>query len=345
MNKAILTDAVTALDDDILANAAIYGRDLPHSSRKRRAAWRWGSIAASLAVVVLTALAAVWWFAPPTVMQDELMITALEIDGYVAEYDHIRDLSRAEKAALTLRRGEVFKTYETYTLYRIKGTDDLAYLIREDRHNGELSLLEFHAFVTVKPGDHRFEFEADPPTLAEQWSIIFGVDGAEDIRRVTFSKGPSGYGVEAAVEVPTVVLTEADEVAVWYGILAPLRCDVTARPVVIIGPDSPAYTDPVSPAPLTIQTMRRITVEFVGGRTVSLKFYSTDRVIQVAYNYGFLSEEDSRRLIQLAEIDTTYRNWGTNQKPSGNDDNATSRPRPGNEIETEMPIDMDHMGS
>ncbi len=340
MKQEKLLDAVTSLEPDILETHETYRRACPTARRKRRIA-TWGATAAC---ALLVAFGALWFFAAPAVdtTEDTLTIHFAPVGDYLAEYYMVTDLTHAEEAFLPLRLGELYVSDVTHEFFRVKGEDDLVYLIRRNHDaEGTLSLFEFACFTDMMPGSEVYPL----PTLAEGWALIYGAEGAEDIETVTFEKGHARYGVEESVTVPTVTLTDPAAIARFYEAFGPLgECETALRQ---ISPNSREYLD--GEQPLTVQTMRRVTVTFVGGRTESYELFATDNALRVSNRrYGSLAEDDLDWVIETAGIDLAWRDWGTDKEAPPQDaaDNAgneitSPRPAPGNTVETEKLPDVD----
>ncbi len=344
MTHDLLTDAVTSLDSDILAGYEAY-RAAGVSPKTKRRLVRWGALAASF---LLVAFAGLWLFLPPGVQEDSLIILLLDppdAQDYVLEYQRgTQRAYRAEPAILSLRKGEFYMENDTERFYRVKGTDDLAALIGERKDTGKLHLYKFVGFSL-----HMFyeEEERPMPSLGEVWSIVYGVEGAEDIRRVTFEQIHVSCPYEREIPIPEVTLTAKEDIARFYDWMrSPTYEGYTlwAHPVECTSPDYLA-----GKTPLTVQTARRVTVEFGSGESMKLDFYAADGVLRL-WNYAVyaLSDTAAAWLTDVADIDLAYRDHGTVKEPpkGAHEGEAAGEvatlPIASDVTETETPMDIGH---
>ncbi len=301
-------DAVSAVDDDILANSERF-RAAGLSPKKKRRLVQWSAAAASF---LLIAVLGVWLSLPVGGLYVENCAYEMILDTgeSVMLYERLDRISRAESAVLPLRRGALFMETPTYRYYRVKGADDLYHLIGE-RLDGTGRTYLF-AFSTFSPNMPEKEEARRVPPVGEQWKLIFGVESASDIRRVTFEKGIAPQDTEKVVPVPTVTLTDAADVSDFYAALSPLTYSGFISPA-WINSTSNEYLE--GRTPLSIQTMRRVTVEFRNGRTCTLSLYPESHTMQIGnglYYNGF-SDDALAWLIDRAEIDMVYRDYGTDK--------------------------------
>ncbi len=335
MNKDVWTDAVTSLDLDILAAYEQYRISGARAHKRKRRLGRFGAVAASLAVLIA---AAAWLFAPMDLAeQNVLHVTFIRNGDYVMSYSYKDSPSRFTQWLLPSRRGEFYAENEHLRFYRLKGEGDVTRLIaeRKDGTNGQ-QLITLDCFCAIYPFEER-ETVYPLPTIGEIFSMVYGVDGAMDLLRVTFEKGSAPHEIEAAVPVRTVTVTDADTLAYLYDLLAPVGY-TEGLAVSEIDCNDSAYLD--GKLPLTVQTMRVVTLEFVGGATCRFSLYATPDGFVIGDGllgtgtYASLPAE-AAPLLAIAAIDTTYRYWGTHR---GDTPNGWFHDKPSGEVGTEEAI-------
>ncbi len=333
-------DAVSALDADILARAEMY-RTAGLSPKKKRRLVGWGAVAASF---LLVALVGVWLFLPSGVQENALIILLLDppdTEDYVMEYHRESGYTyRAEPAVLSLRKGEFYMENDTERFYRVKGADDLTSLIGVRKDTGTMHLYRFSGFSPYM----FYEEEKRPmPSLGEIWSLIYGADSAADIRRVTFEQIHVSCPYEREIPIPKISLTDKEDVARFHAAAAPLAYDGYIGSPNLVECTSTAYLDGTTP--LTVQTARRVTVEFASGSTMKLELYAADGVLCLwnFANYA-VSEADLAWLVEAAAIDLAWRDHGTvKEPPKGAHEgqgNEVASPEPAPPTETEKPVDV-----
>ncbi len=342
MTQDLLTDAVSALDDDILNN---YEADrAANAALRKRRRMRRCALAASFLLVVAAGL---WLFLPLGAATEEGLIIVLldppDDKDYVVQYRREGDsyAYRAESAILALRQGELYMENEAERYYRVKGADDLATLIGERKDTGKRYVYTFSHFTPYMADE---ETARSMPALGEIWSMIYGVEDASDIRRVTLEPMHVSCPHDRDLPIPTVTLTEAADLARFYAIMAPLDYQGELLHHNPVECASPEYLE--GNTPLTVQTCRDVTVEFKSGEVFRLDFFAPEGAVR-AWNhadYATLSDADRAWLIGKAEIDLAYRDWGTVKEdpaptpPSANGTVVT----PPSTYETEKPVDAGH---
>ncbi len=311
MTHDLLTDAVTSLDADILANYEAYHAARLSPQKKRRLT-RWGALAASFLFI---AFAGLWLFLPPQVNEDALVILLLDPpddEQYVLEYQRGSGRTyRAEPAILALRKGDFYMENDTECFYRVKGADDLTSLIGERKDTGKLHLYTFCGFSLHM----LYEEEKRPmPSPGEVWSMIYGADDAGGIRRVTFEEIHVSCEMEREIPIRKVTLTDPDDLAHFYSLIAPMTYEGYTLKAAPVECTSPEYLD--GKVPLTVQTARRVTVEFKSGKTMKMDLHTAAGVVRLwnFANYA-LSDAACAWLVSTAEIDLAYRDWGTVKDP------------------------------
>ncbi len=335
------------IDADILENyeAFLAAETAP---RRRRGLLRRGALAASL---VLLFGVGMWMFLPMGMWQGSencLMLAVIDTGEFVMHYQGEDHHYRAEPMVLDLRRGALFWESDNGRYYKLKGRDDLRQLIYERHGTGELILLTFTSFAPNMPE------QADThtmPTLGEVWAMIYGAKCAEDISRVTFEQIHVSCEYERAISIPAVTLTDGEDLARFYENMAPLAYEKHLYNVQGVQCTSNEYLDGTTP--LTVQTARRVVVEFASGETMKMDFYAADGVFHLWNSSGYAPPTDILAwLIDTADIDLAYRDHGTvkgpqkgeHEMPKDNPENETAVPPPAPlQTETEKPIDVGHM--
>lgn len=273
-----------------------------------------------------------WFFLPPmTVQNNDLRLVVIRVDDRLISYEILKTsvMSRFEKARLPDEAGEVLVRHKDCTFYRVAGESDLFYLIMVDGE-GKTSVLEYEDYVPTVGMDmtdsllteNGWFTEEDiaalnvtaPPTMGEAWETVYGVTAADELKSIRFAKvyGFEG-GVESRVRVKAVTVRDQESLARLYGMLVPMiPADYNQNlDYGLVGAHDEAYLK--GEAPLCSQTARDLTITLESGRRVILTYYpATGLVCQRGTRfYAMLSKADNEWLIELAEIDMSWKDWGT----------------------------------
>ena len=273
-----------------------------------------------------------WFFLPPMgVFNDDLRIVVIRVDDRLISYEILDTdrLSPFERMLLPDEAGEVLVRHKDCTFYRVAGESDLFYLIMVDGE-GKTSVLEYEDYVPTVGMDmtdsllteNGWFTEEDiaalnvttPPTMGEAWETVYGVTSADELKSIRFAKvyGFEG-GVESRVRVKAVTVRDQESLARLYGILVPMiPADYNQKlDYGLVGAHDEAYLK--GEAPLCAQTARDLTVTLESGRRVTLTYYpATGLLCQRGTRfYTMLSKADNEWLIELAEIDMSWKDWGT----------------------------------
>ena len=328
-----LLDAVAYIDPDLIEEAENRG------VTRRPALWK--RIVRAAAVFLLFAVGigvlGLWLFVPMDGGEEALRVSYVQIGDRLALYTAVRT-SRFDRLTLPYRTGEL---YAGSFVYRVKGSDNLAVLLRE-KGDGTLEPYRFRSFVPIGEdslGWLRFA-ETDPPidpdslrrggtyAFGEVLELIYSVNSPEEFAGVRFSKADfDRSSVGKRVSVDPVSVKDAESLGRIWDILRRLvRAEEEAVPAARIGAESPAYLDAM--APLSIQTDREVTVRLKNGEELRFLYSPGSGTFSenMSVLYEPIEEADNRWLTELAEIDTAWRDWGTNPLPFGAETAVPEKP-------------------
>ncbi len=290
----------------------------------------WVAAAAGLCACLLGFSA--WFFLPPMgVFNDDLRTVVIRVDDRLISYEILDTdtLSPFERMLLPDEAGEVLIRHKDCTFYRVAGTSDLFYLIMVDG-DGKTSVLEYEDYVPTMGIDmtdsllteNGWFTEEDiaalnvttPPTMGEAWETVYGATSADGLQSIRFEKVHAYEGgVESKVRVKAVTVRDQETLARLYGMLVPMiPADYGQEPDFgIVGAHDEAYLK--GEAPLCAQTARDLTVTLASGRRVKLSYYPATGLLHQRGTrfYTMLSKTDNEWLIDLAEIDMSWKDWGT----------------------------------
>lgn len=316
------------LDEGMLNEAP----PVPVVKRKKRRAL-WGAIAACICVCLLGFSA--WFFVPPmTVTPNDLRLVVIRIDDRLVSYEILKTntMSRFERMLLPDEPGEVLCTHGGNTFYRPKGADDLAYVIQE-RSDGSYAVLKFSDYVSVTGIDMTDSLLTEngwftdmdiaalngitKPTMGEILETVYNVATPEDIQSIRFEKDHAYEGgVEGKVRIKAVTVKDSEALARLYNLLAPMIPSDYAQKLDFGHVDARDEAYLRGEAPLSAQVNRDLTLTLVSGRRVTLSYYpATGLLYQHGTGlYSALSEADNKWLMDLAEIDMDWKDWGTEKE-------------------------------
>ena len=235
---------------------------------------KWAAVAACICLVVGAAAATVMQSSHSGgTVQEQLLAatkssgamntaareTELPIEGRIAVYEQIyvgsaaavdRQDSPDSTEKLQPFVGDIYTQYGESSWYRVKGMDEIKYLISEDTE-GTLRLWEYRSFlvmdgilatacfVTETPEDELAEIEnstreqfpdADlsPYTYGDVYRIIYNVESADDIVSITAAPSKSNntdFGKQIQKQVGTHIYDDRDSITLFYGITANVACN------------------------------------------------------------------------------------------------------------------------
>lgn len=316
-----LMRALSYADDEYITEAA----PVHVKPSKRRFLKSLTALAASL-LILITGYFSLWLFLPeanvngffPFVTQgtDEVLrFTVCRIDDRLAIYYFEDDLSRFEEWRLERKLGEVYFSHAKGTFYRIKGEDNLEYLIYKVHGNPKLSLLKFDSLfvfdsldTALQSGWHtdggilsRTDLESlryeDQPSFGEILEKIYGVRTAEGIKKVELSYR---FGEKKS----TATLKDTDETAHFYSLLFEVqRADIeTTREIYNLLHDKEAYQD--GTAARREEWAQKVTVCIQSGAEITITYYPTDGLLCQGTDswYVPLTNAQNKALLSLLGI-------------------------------------------
>ena len=323
MTQEKLIDAITYLDSDILNRYFDMKADLAAKKKPRKRTWvKWASMAACFALLVSASL---WLFVPGLGTYEQVEIsTSIKLgDDYVASYSQVKDMSNFDRLTLESKIGDLYLETEPQKLYKLKGHDDIAQLIIVSA-DGDTRLFRFSNM------DY-WETDAEPFSFGFLLENIFNVKNAEDIKSIKFEKAIySNKDYYKMVKVNTVTVTDNEQIEKLFNVFGAL-IDTEITFSERIDHHSEKYLN--GTLPLSIQTQRKVTMEFENGTSVEMLFdpyYKQLRWKGTNYFEGF-AEEDLNWLIEIADINMDHVDYGTvfDEFNEGGEE-VTDRPRPAN---------------
>ena len=317
-------------------------------ARRRRRGLKW-AVAACICVGLLAFAA--WFFVPPSVVvPNSARFTVIRVEDRLASYRYIntRVMSRFEKFLLPDTPGELLAIHGGCRFYCAEGEDDLVYILQE-KGNGDYDLLTFDGYVSFVGIDMTESYwytsgwltdedlaalqNDEEPTMMDLLDTIYSVASAEDIEWVRFSKsGAYNGGVSKKVKVKSVTVTDREAINRLYGLFSGFHTEEYGQQhdYGYVNTHDEAYL--TGQKPLSAQVNRELTIRLTSGRDIICQYYPATGLLQqnVYEMHTNLSEEDNTWLIDLAEIDMEWRDWGTEAPPSNGEDceTATEPPMP-----------------
>lgn len=298
--------------------------------KKRRALWM--AVAASLCVCLMAFSA--WFFIPPMGVQtQELRLTTVRIGHRLASYRVVKTegMSRFERVLLPRTPGEAVCVHGDTTFYRIKGAEDLIYLLGEA--DGQYTLYEFEHFISLVGVDMRQSYWFDAGWLTEEdvdaldcetqhnmgeiLDTVYRVTSGGDLKRIRMGKSSShGGGVGKKVTVPTVTVKDGETLERLYRLVSSMTPTEVGQTMDFGGAEAHDESYLNGEVPLSAQTDRRMVLTLEGGYEIAIHYYPTTGLLYQprSNQYVYLSDADNEWLISLAEIDMEWRDWGT-EKP------------------------------
>ncbi len=329
MNAMDFLTLLGDLDEGVLAQTP----NVPVKKRKKRRTL-WVAAAACFCACLLGFSA--WFFLPPMgSTTNELILTTLRVENRLACYRvvDIEQMSRFEQIFLPDTPGEILCTHGSTTFYRIEGADDLIYLLGEA--DGRYTLYEFEHFTSLVGVDMResywyetgwltdedlaaFDCETEP-TMGEIMTLIYGVTSEEGMESIRFERSHNYRGgVDEKVKVKKVTVKDGETLERLYSLISsmtPVAVGQTMDFGTVHAHDD-AYLS--GEAPLSSQTVRRMVLTLDNGYQPIINYYpATGLLYQPGSNqYVVLSASDNAWLIDLAEIDMEWKDWGTEKAPA-----------------------------
>ena len=271
--------------------------------KKKKNGWvKWASMAACFALIMSVSL---WLFVPGLGTSEHVAIyTSIKFgDVYSASYSQVNDMSNFDKLTLESKIGDLYLETETQKFYKIKGHDDIAQLIIVSE-DGDTRLFRFSNM------DY-WETDAEPFSFGFLLENIFNVKNADDIKSIRFEKASfSKTDISKKVKVNTVTVTDDEQLGKLYEIFGSLD-DTKIEFTKYIDHRSEEYLN--GTLPLSIQTIRKVTMEFENGTSIELRFdpYYKNLRLKNTNSFEGFAEEDLNWLIDLAKINMEHVDYGT----------------------------------
>ena len=291
--------------------------------KKKKNGWvKWASMAACFALIMSVSL---WLFVPGLGTSEHVAIyTSIKFgDVYSASYSQVNDMSNFDKLTLESKIGDLYLETETQKFYKIKGHDDIAQLIVVS-DDGDTHLFRFSNM------DY-WESDVEPFNFAFVLENIFNVKNADDIKSIRFEKASfSKTDISKKVKVNTVTVIDDEQLGKLYEIFGSLY-DTKIEFTKYIDHRSEEYLN--GTLPLSIQTIRKVTMEFENGTSIELRFdpYYKNLRLKNTNSFEGFAEEDLNWLIDLAKINMEHVDYGTvNEDIKEGVGEVTETPRPAN---------------
>lgn len=245
MKNERLAYAIGKINDDLIYGAV--------NDIKKKHGWhRWIAVAACVCLAV-GAAAALWSSGGPKTVQEQLLAatktrggmdtaaveTMIPVEGRIAVYEQIyagkstgSGIDGPESPDSTENLlpfiGEIYIQYGERIWYRVKGMDEIKYLISEDAA-GTLRLWEYRSFL-VMDGILAQAPDADlsPYTYGDVYRIIYNVESADDIMSITAAPSTSNntdLGRTIQKQVGTHTYNDRDVITLFYDITVTVVCN------------------------------------------------------------------------------------------------------------------------
>ena len=269
MKSERLAYAFGKINDDLIYGAV--------NDTKKKYGWRGWFAAAACVCLVVGAAVALWPSGGKETVQEQLLAaiktggtmdtaaveTTIPVDSRIAVYEQIYagnstgigiDGPESPDSTKNLQPfvGNIYIQYGENIWYRVKGMDEIKYLISEDAA-GTLRLWEYRSFLVMDSilaqargdgatdyelaeieGDTRAQFpDADlsPYTYGDVYRIIYNVAGADDIVGITAAPSTSNntdFGKQIQKQVGTHTYDDRDSVALFYDSTVNVVCNSAA---------------------------------------------------------------------------------------------------------------------
>jgi len=317
------------------------------SFRPKRRFGRLAAAAASVVFVLAAGLFTMWLNAPANTGYSEqiLKTTILPIDGWLAEYQILDDydITNYEKLTVFSKPRELLAARSDASYYRLKDDTGIYRLIRVN-NDGSEELLQFRRFSINLPENmtRSVWYELGLLTDEDLNGLYYGkthnfgyvlesiheVTSADGIKSVRFADaGVDNTRVGEKIKIKEVTLRDEASLERFYEILASLtRTDDSYRGGRVFTSDEAYLSGEV---PLSEQTEREVIITLKSGVSLSFVFQPTENRLFENYTimYDPIPPEDTAWLIEAAGIDMEWRDWGTNEQPTGSE--TTSLPKTG----------------
>ncbi|MBQ8518586.1 MAG: hypothetical protein IJ455_03130 [Agathobacter sp.] len=218
MKNKHLLNLIGEIDDRHIEEAA------PVAKKKHSSLWVKGIVAACICILV----GHTYSYLNPTSLDSILNNNFTRVDmGYATTHvttstmqeDYKAEYGRVSAAGYRLKSlvGEEYTHNDSVKWYRVKGYENIKYLIQEDAY-GDFSLWCFESFVVS---------EGETYTYGDILRIIYNVDSAEDIVSITtspFKANNSDEGKAMQAEVGTHTYTDREDILAFYNIVKKVIC-------------------------------------------------------------------------------------------------------------------------
>ena len=324
------------------ADADTGAEDVP--PKKKHLGWirRIGAAAACFLVLLTVGYCFADWYYPMGAHEEVLRIKPLVLYNRLMSYELVR-LGEGQRAMLPHRRGEYVGNLQGTEVWHLQSREDYAELIFHDGETWQLgkinqynSLAEGWTYDPIEDADWAFGSLLSPEewanidtstyTMAEVLRNIYVAESAGDIAWVRFERDDiDNTQIGRSVKVKTVTLRDEAEIALVWEImdgLTPLSHHAE-RP-------QPKVTRPEDVR--AVQVARNVTVKFKNGAVLEFEYNPAGGedcalFYRIAgYDYFYLTVEQNRTLIDLAEISFAPTPIPETDPPRGIDATATARP-------------------
>ncbi len=301
MNNAMI-DGITNIDEDLIEKYFIFKTMLATKRMKAKSHRIWQTIGAVAACFAIVFSVSLWLFVP--IENDSQIAKSYRIntDNLYMQYREVSVISRFELFTLESKIGDIYYEEEGITYYTLKNRDSVDFLIMHGT-DGEYKLLEFRKCYS---GDNNKEI-----TLKYIFNSIYGIDSAEQIEKITFEKVDARKNgiIDKNVMIDEVSVNEYDIhqriLSIFYSLA---YSDDYISPSVL--PYDEEYLN--GEMALSSQTERKMTIFLNDNRSIEMEFipYGNCVFMNGAFYTG-ISDSDCQWLIDVANIDMEYYNWGT----------------------------------
>lgn len=300
MNNAMI-DGITNIDEDLIEKYFLFKTMLAAKRTTAKSHRIWQTIGAVAACFTIILSVSLWLFVP---IENDSQIEKtyrINTDNLYMQYREVSVMSRFEMYTLESKIGDIYYEEEGVTYYKLQNRDSVDFLIMLGA-DGEYKLLEFRRCYS---GEEDKEI-----TLKYIFNSIYGIDNAEQIKKITFKKVDSAKNgtVDRDVIVDEVTVNENDINQRILSILYSLIYSDDYKAPCVLPYDEEYLNGEMA---LSSQTERKITLYLNDNRNIEMEFipYGNCVYMNGAF-YAGVSNSDCQWLIDVANIDMEYHNWG-----------------------------------
>ncbi len=306
MNDAMI-NGITDIDSDLIENYFAFKAQLAVKKRRERAARMRRMIGVAAACFAIVVSVSLWLFVPIENGEQTERSHSIQCEDLYIQYREISAMNRFELFTLEAKAGDLYSETDGIAYYRLKGSNSTEHLILRNTA-GEYKLLEFRQCYYLE-GDGEI-------TLQYIFGSVFGVENAGQIEKIVFEKVKNRKGsIDRDVVVQEATASEYEIKQRILLILDALTYSADFDIPSVLPHDEVYLTGKMA---LSTQTERQITVYLQDGRRIEMRFFPYGNCVTLnGAAYVGISENDLQWLIDIANIDMEYHNWGIPDEAKG----------------------------